>query len=146
VREQRAAHEPDGRRRHGRRLGRGIGAEPLLQVEIPPTMRAKGIDIRVVRPPDDCGRFNVLHMGVMWVRTAPLTALYATAPYLHNGSVPTLRALLEPAKHRPVTFTVGTERFLFDTRVPGNRNIGHEFGTNLSAAQKADLVAFLNSL
>jgi hypothetical protein len=124
----------------------GIGTESLIQIEIPPTMRAKGIDIPVIRSSDDCDRLNPVHMGVMWVRTAPLTGLYATAPYLHNGSVPTLRALLEPAKRRPVTFPVGSGGFVLDTRVPGNGNIGHEFGTRLSPVQKADLVAYLNSL
>jgi len=85
-------------------------------------------------------------MGVMWVRTAPLTALYATAPYLHNGSVPSLHALLQPAKRRPVTFTVGANGFVLDTRVPGNGNGGHAFGTHLPRAQREDLLAFLASL
>jgi hypothetical protein len=130
----------------------GIGTEPLIQIEIPPTMRAKGIDIPVIQSTDACARggvpevLDVLHMGVMWVRAAPLTALFATAPYLHNGSVPTLRALLEPARSRPATFAIGAGSFVLDTRVPGNGNMGHEFGTRLSAAQKADLVAFLDSL
>jgi len=123
----------------------GIGTEPLIQIEIPPSMRAKGVDIAVIDS-KDCERIDMMHMGVMWVRTAPLTALYATAPYLHNGSVPTLLALLEPARRRPVTFAIGRGGFIFDTRIPGNANIGHEFGTRLSAAQKADLVAFLRSL
>jgi hypothetical protein len=109
-------------------------------------MRSKGIDIPAIDPSDGCASIGVLHMGVMWVRTAPLNALYASAPYLHNGSVPSLGALLEPAKRRPVTFPVGPGHFIFDTRIPGNGNIGHEFGTNLSVAQEADLVAFLNSL
>ena len=126
----------------------GIGTESLIQIEIPPTMRSQGIDIPVIRSFDRtrCDHVEVLHMGVMWVRTAPLTALYATAPYLHNGSVPSLLALLEPSKHRPAAFAVGPSGFVLDTRVPGNRNMGHEFGTHLSAAQKADLVAFLKSL
>jgi len=124
----------------------GIATEPLIQIEIPPTMGSKGIDVPVIRSPDDCAAPDVLHMGVLWVRTAPLTALYATAPYLHNGSVPSLLALLAPAKQRPVAFPVGAGGFVLDTRVPGNSNSGHDFGTHLSGAQKADLVAFLNSL
>ncbi len=70
----------------------------------------------------------------------------ASAPYLHNGSVPTLRALLEPARRRPVTFPLGAAGFVFDTRLPGNRNMGHEFGTKLSPREKDDLVVFLQSL
>jgi hypothetical protein len=50
------------------------------------------------------------------------------------------------SRHRPVTFPVGSSGFVLDTRVPGNGNAGHEFGTRLSVAQKADLIAFLNSL
>jgi cytochrome c peroxidase len=80
------------------------------------------------------------------VRTAPLVAVFATAPYLHNGSVPTLRALLDPAAHRPVTFPLGETGFVLDTRLSGNRNIGHEFGTGLSDGEKNDLIAFLKTL
>jgi hypothetical protein len=83
-----------------------------------------------------------------WVRTAPLTTLAASAPYLHNGSVPTLRALLEPTDRRPLTFQLGHGQgaFTFDTRLPGNRNTGHEFGIKLTDQEKDDLVAFLESL
>ena len=75
-----------------------------------------------------------------------LRDVWATAPYLHNGSVPTLRALLEPARRRPVTFPLGHTGFVFDTRLPGNRNIGHEYGTALTPSEKDDLVAFLETL
>ena len=80
------------------------------------------------------------------MRVAPLVGVFATAPYLHNGSVPTLRALLEPAARRPVSFPLGEARFLLDTRQPGNQNFGHEYGVGLSASEKSDLVAFLQSL
>ena len=85
-------------------------------------------------------------LGAGWVRVPPLAGVRDSAPYLHNGSVPTLRALLEPARRRPVTFPLGAAGFVFDTRLPGNRNIGHEFGTALSPREKDDLVAFLKSL
>jgi hypothetical protein len=81
-----------------------------------------------------------------WVRAAPLIGLHASAPYLHNGSVPTLAALLEPAARRPKTFALGRAGFVLDTRLPGNGNQGHEFGTTLGAADKADLIAFLEGL
>lgn len=75
----------------------------------------------------------------------PLThALWATAPYLHNGSVPTLDDLLRPAAARPATFMRGD--FLVDTALPGNSNAGHEFGTAISDADRAALVAYLLSL
>ena len=82
------------------------------------------------------------------MRTAPLTTLVTSAPYLHNGSVPTLEALLDATYARPVTFTLGSGQgtFTFDTRLPGNRNTGHEFGIKLDEQEKRDLVAFLKSL
>jgi hypothetical protein len=45
-----------------------------------------------------------------------------------------------------VTFPLGASGFVFDTRWPGNRNSGHEFGTGLSEREKEDLVAFLKTL
>jgi hypothetical protein len=77
-------------------------------------------------------------------RPSDLRGLWATPPYLHNGSVPTLDALLQPAASRPVTWMRG--QFLFDTTVLGNSNQGHEFGTTLSASDRAALVAYLSSL
>ena len=71
--------------------------------------------------------------------------MWATAPYLHNGSVPTLHDLLLPPKDRPKTFPLGHRdydpakvgytttadgpRFRFDTSKVGNSNAGHEYGT-----------------
>jgi hypothetical protein len=76
----------------------------------------------------------------------PLDGVWLRAPYLHNGSVPTLRDLLEPSAQRPKTFyrgydvydfarvgfisnvpeEKGRKFFLYDTAVPGNGNAGHE--------------------
>jgi len=36
--------------------------------------------------------------------------------------------------------------FCFDTAMPGNANSGHVYGTDLTAADKADLLAFLLTL
>ncbi len=77
-------------------------------------------------------------------RDNDLRGLWATAPYLHNGSVPTLDDLLNPAAQRPATWMRGG--FLVDTTVLGNGNGGHEFGTTLSTSDKAALVAYLKSL
>lgn len=68
----------------------------------------------------------------------PLTGLWARAPYLHNGSVPTIAQLLVPAK-RPATFKIGnlsydqtnmgfewkTEGKLYDSSMRGYSNKGH---------------------
>jgi hypothetical protein len=97
----------------------------------------------------------------------PLDGLWARAPYLHNGSVPTLRDLLNSPTERPVQFYRGddeynpadvgfrTDRaqsadgrtlFLFDTTLPGNGNGGHEYGVGLSEAEKDALLEYLKSL
>lgn len=71
-------------------------------------------------------------------------AAFASAPFLHNGSVPTLEDLLRPAAERPTTFVVrGVE---VDTTVPGMSNAGHEFGTALPDADREALIAYLESL
>jgi hypothetical protein len=125
----------------------GIGTEPLLAFDVPRPERPFALDLPVVgADPAASTRVTRARVGVAWVRTAPLFAVGASAPYLHNGSVPTLRALLEPAPRRPVTFPLGAAGFVFDTRLPGNRNMGHEYGTKLTRAQKDDLMAFLETL
>lgn len=77
-------------------------------------------------------------------RVAYLSALWSSAPYLHNGSVPTLEDLLKPASERPVTFA--HNGFTFDTTLDWNTNRGHEFGTSLSDADKSALIEYLLSL
>jgi hypothetical protein len=124
----------------------GIGTEPLIQIETPAAHPPPPRHMPVIRYETFRDRVGLVPMGVLWVRVPPLTAVAATAPYLHNGSVPTLRDLLSPAGERPASFPVGRNGFVLDTRVPGNRNIGHEFGAKLTPAEKDDLVAFLMSL
>ena len=82
-----------------------------------------------------------------------LNGIWATAPYLHNGSVPNLYDILLPKRrdgdpegeeYRPDKFRVGSREFdpvnvgyvsegydgfVFDTSQPGNSNAGHEYGT-----------------
>jgi hypothetical protein len=95
----------------------------------------------------------------------PLDGIWLRAPYLHNGSVPTLRDLLSPAAQRPTTFfrgydvydrrsvgfvsTVpeegGRQFFLYDTAQPGNSNSGHEYGTSLPDPDKDAIVEYLKT-
>ena len=92
----------------------------------------------------------------------PLTGAWATAPYLHNGSVPSLWHLLHPSQ-RPAKFIVGNREYdpsklgfattgsgwTFDTSLPGNSNIGHadeRFGANLSEDQKTALLEYLKTI
>ena len=92
-----------------------------------------------------------------------LEGLWLRAPYLHNGSVPTLRALLFPAE-RPAVFYIGydvydwqdvgfvttgaaarREGWRFDTRVRGNGNQGHLYGTKLPAADRLAIIEYLKT-
>ncbi len=100
----------------------------------------------------------------------PLGGLWASAPYLHNGSVPTVAALLNPAA-RPGRFMVGGHALDFgalglrldqgaypagyepfstpaeyDTSLPGLGNGGHAFGQDLEPADTRALIEFLKLL
>ena len=102
----------------------------------------------------------------------PLDGLWLRAPYLHNGAVPSLEALLAPPEARPRRFLRGLDVIdraaggfaapdcppgdgpgtasggtgaCFDTALPGNGNGGHLYGTDLAPAEKAALVAYLKT-
>ena len=124
----------------------GIGTDPWLAFDVPRAEWPFALEVATISNPTRAGHVGQARLGAAWVRAAPLCGLAASAPYLHNGSVPSLRALLEPPTKRPVTFPLGKAGFVFDTRLPGNGNQGHDFGGRLTAAEKSDLVAFLESL
>ncbi len=128
-----------------RRAG-GIGTDPWLAFDVPRAEWPFAIDVATISDPTRAGHVGQARIGAAWVRTAPLVGLFASAPYLHNGSVPSLRGLLDPPSKRPVTFPLGKAGFVFDTRLPGNDNHGHDFGTTLTPSEKTDLAAFLESL
>jgi cytochrome c5 len=93
-----------------------------------------------------------------------LYGIWATAPYLHNGSVPNLWELLLPAKQRTTSFSVGSRKFDWEkvgyvtTETPfktgtftvdasnGNGNGGHEYGTDLSDDDRRALIEYLKKL
>jgi hypothetical protein len=94
-----------------------------------------------------------------------LDGVWARAPYLHNGSVPTLMDLLEDPANRPKQFARGydvydqqkvgfvsdtpgarAEGTWYDTAIPGNGNGGHLWGTTLAGDQKRDLIEFMKTL
>jgi mono/diheme cytochrome c family protein len=92
-----------------------------------------------------------------------LHGIWATAPYLHNGSVPNLWELLKPAAQRMPTFKVGTR--MYDQKnvgymtdqspftngtfvadlANGNGNGGHEYGVNLSEDERWAIVEYLKT-
>ncbi|MBN9121088.1 MAG: c-type cytochrome [Planctomycetes bacterium] len=106
----------------------------------------------------------------------PLDGVWATAPYFHNGSVPTLDGVLN-SKARPKRFTrsfktgeadydkvnVGwkvTElpnppaanlppielRKIYDTSKPGRGNGGHTYGDDLTDEERAQVIEYLKTL
>ena len=136
---------PSGTRRPIGNAG-GIGTNAWLAFDVARPEWPFAIDVATISDPAHAGHVGQARTGAAWVRAAPLVGLAASAPYLHNGSVPSLRALLEPPSRRPASFPLGKAGFVFDTHLPGNSNQGHDFGTALTAGEKADLVAFLESL
>lgn len=95
-------------------------------------------------------------------KSRPLNGAWGTAPYLHNGSVANLWDLLQPVERRAKSFYVGSYNFdpvkvgyetgpspissLFTASGVGNSNAGHTYGTQLTDAQKWDLIEYLKSL
>lgn len=95
-----------------------------------------------------------------------LDGVWLRGPYLHNGSVPSLRDLLNPPEQRPAKFyrgndlfdgrnvgfvsnvsrVGGTPFFLYDTSLPGNSNQGHTYGTDLAPQEKEALLEYLKTL
>lgn len=107
----------------------------------------------------------------MQYKAVPLDAIWATAPYLHNGSVRNIYELLSPVEQRARKFWVGlddydpvrlglgpkssTYGFEFDSTQIGNGNGGHEFnnvqrpgviGRLLSHDEKMAIVEYLKVL
>ena len=96
----------------------------------------------------------------------PLAGIWATAPYLNNGSVANMWDLLTPPTNRPRSFMLGSREYdvqklgyvttadakspasawAYDTSQTGNANTGHVYGTNLSDDDKWALIEFLKSL
>jgi mono/diheme cytochrome c family protein len=91
----------------------------------------------------------------------PLRAAWATAPYLHNNSVPTMYELLLPVSKRSSTFSMGFNEYdpihlgfvqkpadvghTFDTSLPGNSNSGHEYGAQISDGDRYALLEYLKT-
>ena len=116
-------------------------------------------------------RPNCLQPAMLY-KARPLNGVWATAPYLHNGSVPNLYALLSPADERPKEFYLGNQEFdpkhvgyesgefkngfELDTALKGNSNRGHEFNDGpksngvikrlLSPEERMALIEYLKTL
>ena len=96
----------------------------------------------------------------------PLDGVWLRSPFLHNGSVPTLRDLLEKPENRPAVYYRGNDVidrdklgfvstvpeangktfFKFDTSKPGNSNSGHLYGIDLSPKEKDAIVEYMKGM
>ena len=105
-------------------------------------------------------------------KARPHNGVWATPPYLHNGSVPNLFALLSPVAERPKVFYLGNKEYdpvklglntdplpgatEFRTDLAGNSNAGHEFndspkgkgviGRKLSEDERMQIIEYLKTL
>jgi mono/diheme cytochrome c family protein len=141
--------------------------EPLTAVGTDPS-REESFDQAIA------DRMNTYGEGYPWHFThfrdtdgyanMPLDGVWLRAPYLHNGSVPTLRDLLKPPDQRPKVFYRGynvydmadlgfvssgpeaeQDGFEYDTTLPGNGNGGHVYGTTLTDQQVDALIEYLKT-
>ncbi|MGZ8285076.1 MAG: di-heme-cytochrome C peroxidase [Allosphingosinicella sp.] len=114
--------------------------------------------------PDACGGKS----GPIKYESRVMHGIWAAAPYLHNGSVPTLADLLKSPRNRPDKFEVGNRYDialvgLARSQAPGaqERNTrgcsendlesgesrcGHDYGTNLGDSEKKALLEYLKAL
>jgi mono/diheme cytochrome c family protein len=163
------------------------GAQPSVSparsrpklTRLPPALRdLQGAFNGPTAPPSELQDFHVQGFQVPTPapRAAPpsrgsyearvMQGVWAAAPYLHNGSVPTLAELLKPAAERVKQFKVGpaydtdhvglaVEQTHFDHTMvttdcsdlnSGNSRCGHEFGTRLTSEEKRALLEYLKSL
>ena len=108
---------------------------------------------------------------ILGYKARPLDGIWATSPYLHNGSVASLYELLLPAEKRMKEFWVGNSEFdpknvgyvstkpangnsfLYKTRtangkiIEGNSNKGHEYGAaGFSPEERRALVEYMKTL
>jgi hypothetical protein len=108
----------------------------------------------------DCGKDS----SIMAYKARPLEGIWATPPYLHNGSIKNLYELLLPATKRTKTFIIGgiefdeknvgladgnpNGGFIYDTDIPGNSNAGHDtYGNEIfTEEQRRQLVEYMKTL
>lgn len=113
---------------------------------------------------------GLLYTGIvetkLHYKARPLDGIWASPPYLHNGSVASLADLLMPDNKRPKSFCVGDWIYdpvrvgyqsyegkvcpegtsKVDAAVPGGLNTGHQYGVNMNNTGKQALIEYLKIL
>ncbi|MDA7949257.1 MAG: di-heme-cytochrome C peroxidase [Hyphomicrobiaceae bacterium] len=132
---------------------------------LPPELKQLEGAFRKVEPPKPGLVLSVNQSGCPY-ESRVLQGIWAAAPYLHNGSVPTLEALLLPTSQRPASFKLGPNydiekvglaveqtRFNYTLKTTdcsdvgsGNSRCGHEYGTGLSKEERRALLEYLKKL
>ena len=116
----------------------------------------------------DYGRYNVTgnEKDKYRFRTPPLRNVSETAPYFHNGSVPTIYHVLD-SKSRPTYWRRSfnnkdynwehlgwkykekdskIDKYTYDTTLRGYGNQGHTFGDGLTSVERMQLIEYLKTL
>jgi mono/diheme cytochrome c family protein len=152
-----------------------IGTDPLLCQ----ALTGRNVDYLnstwLAREPGPDGKPIRVQMNKGY-QAPPLDGIWATAPYFHNGSAPTVYDVLN-SRARPTVFTrsYGTEkedydpvhlglkitrlqgpvsgqlspweqRKIYDTKQPGRHNTGHTFGDDLTEAERMAIIEYLKTL
>ena len=107
------------------------------------------------------GQTGARYDAVVGYIAPPLDGVWATAPFFHNGSVPTLAAVLD-SSIRPEKWSMSFEDAdfdaeavgwktdgvgeLYDTTQPGSSNAGHPFADGLSTEERRVLLEYLKTL
>lgn len=96
----------------------------------------------------------------------PLDGVWATAPYLHNASVPDLETLLDSAQRprywrrsfkardydlekvgwRYQEESAGGHKHIYDTTLPGHSAAGHTYGDRLKPEERRAVIEYLKTL
>jgi len=136
------------------------------QLRPAPSAQASGASLNSPQMVSVKGAFRTAAPSGFVYESRVLQGIWAAAPYLHNGSVPTLAELLKPDTKRVSSFKVGpiydivqvglaVEQRKFDytlqttdcsDRNSGNSRCGHNYGTGLPEEDKRALLEYLKTL
>jgi hypothetical protein len=136
-----------------------VGTQPLLAKLFTPLQADRfnsflgGLEIPGYHPSGEPG---IRSTQKYWAPS--LAGVWARSPYLHNGSVRTMRELLTAPSERAKSFHRGAKAYetaqmgyaddgayMLDPSVPANSNGGHDYGTGLTADQKRELIEYLKT-